>query len=56
MSDEIKQKTPAELDKEYTNEVMVTARKLQLIDFVHFYYQHIHELTFNQIVEEYKKH
>lgn len=50
------EKTPFELEKEYLDESKRTARKLQLADFVHFFYQHIDDLTFNQIVEEYKKH
>lgn len=50
-----KQKTPIELEKEYILETKRTVRKMQLIDFVHFYYEHLDELTFNQIVEEFKK-
>lgn len=50
-----KQKIPIELEKEYILETKRTVRKMQLIDFVHFYYEHLDELTFNQIVEEFKK-
>ena len=48
-------KTPAELDREYDIEVQKTSRKLQLIDFVHFAYQHLEDMTFGQIMEAYKK-
>jgi len=48
-------KTPAELEKEYFQEVRRTVRKQQLIDFVHFYYKHLDELTFNQIVKEFNE-
>lgn len=49
------QKTPRELENEYELEVIRTYRKIQLVDFVHFYYEHCEELTFNQIVDEFKK-
>ena len=48
-------KTPVELEKEYNVEVQRTSRKLQLIDFVHFAYQHLDDMTFGQIIEAYKK-
>ena len=48
-------KTPVELEKEYNVEVQRTSRKLQLIDFVHFAYQHLDDMTFGQIMEAYKK-
>lgn len=48
-------KTPAELDKEYNSEVKKTARKLQLADFVSFFYQNVDNMSFYEIIEEYKK-
>ena len=48
-------KTPAELENEYKIEVVRTYRKMQLADFVKFYYEHLEELTFNQIVDEFRK-
>lgn len=44
-----------ELGIKYEKEVIVTSRKLQLIDFVHFYYENMEEMTFGQIVDEFRK-
>jgi len=48
-------KSHAEREKEYILEVKRTVRKSQLVDFVHFYYQHIDELTFNQAVKAFNE-
>jgi hypothetical protein len=53
--EETKTKTPRELEDEYNLEVIRTYRKIQLVDFVHFFYDNLEELSFNQIVEEFKK-
>jgi len=56
MKDEpLNTKTPVELEKEYLIEVKRTVRKTQLIDFVHFYYLNIDELTFNQAVKAFNE-
>lgn len=53
--EEPKIKTPRELEDEYKSEVVRTYRKIQLVDFVHYYYEHCEEMTFNQIVDEFRK-
>ncbi len=43
--------TQYESEQEYIKEIKRTTRKRQLADFVHFYYENIDELTFNQAVK-----